>query len=79
MDLEQLKTNLRAGHFALDEVVPLAAQAADAIESLQRELEEARKDAAKTIVFDNPSYGMAGKARQAARLKYRHERPTSHF
>jgi exonuclease VII small subunit len=55
MDLEELTTRLRAGRFDLDEVAQLAVEAADAIESLQRELEEARKDADRVDYLDkNP-------------------------
>jgi hypothetical protein len=43
-DLEELKARLRAGRFSLDEVADLASEVLAAIESLQCELEEARKD-----------------------------------
>lgn len=43
MDIEGLKKRLRAGRFSLDEVAPLAAKAADAIESLQRENEQLQR------------------------------------
>jgi hypothetical protein len=52
-DLESLKARLSAGRFALDEVAELTSASLAAIESLQRELEEAREgaleEAAKAI------------------------------
>jgi hypothetical protein len=43
VDIDKLKARLSAGRFDLDEVADLAAEALAASESLQRELEEARK------------------------------------
>jgi exonuclease VII small subunit len=49
VDIDKLKARLRAGRFDLDEVAELASEALAAIESLQRELEEARKHLAYAI------------------------------
>lgn len=57
MSLEELKTRLRAGRFDLDEVAGLASEALAAIESLQRELEEARRPSApKMSAGGGPGY-----------------------